>query len=115
MSRDVGVAVQENIDVIWRSIRRGVLQSELQTAPNKINDKRPREIAVAISAHKGDAGSDRLQLVENRFGANITKVPDLIGILSHFAHVFGQTIMRVRENKDAPAFLGFRMRSHLLF
>ena len=101
IARDVRVAVQENIDIIRRLIRRNVLQSEFQPASRKIDDKRPLEIAVAISAHNDDARSDRPQFVKNRFRANIAKMPDLVGILGHLAHALRETIVRVRENKDA--------------
>ena len=93
--------MQENIDIIRRLIRRNVLQSEFQAASRKIDDKRPLEIAVAISAHKRDARSDRPQFVKNRFRANIAKMPDFIGIFGHFLHAFRKTIVRVGENKDA--------------
>ena len=102
------MAVQENIDIIRRSIGRNVLQSEFQPASHKIDDKRPLEIAVAISAHDDHARSDRPQFVENRFRANIAKMPDLIGILGHLHYAIRQTIVRVGENKNAPGFFGFR-------
>src|SRR5262249_34656076 len=63
--------------------------------------KRPLKIAVTVSTHKGDARPDRPQLVKNRFGANIAKMPDFIGIFGHFLHGFRHTIMRVGENKNA--------------
>ena len=101
IARDMRVAVQENIDIIRRLIRRNVLQSEFQPASSKIDDKRPLEIAVAISAHNRNPRSDRPQFVKNRFRANIAKMPDFISILGHFLHAIRQTIVRIRENKDA--------------
>ena len=89
------VGVQENIDIIRRMIRRIVLQSEFQTASHKIDDKRPLEIAVAISTHKSDGRSDRAQLVKNRLRANVAKMPYFIGILRHFLHGFRHTIVSV--------------------
>ena len=107
--------MQENIDVVRLSIRRNVLQSEFQAASRKIDDKRPLEIAIAISAHKRDARSDRPQFVENRFRANVAKMPDFVGILGHFAHAIRETIVRVGENKDAPGFFGSCAFSHVVF
>ena len=51
VARDVRVPVQENIDIIRRSIRRNVLQAEFQPTSRKVENQRPLEIAVAISAH----------------------------------------------------------------
>src|SRR5439155_4133879 len=102
IARDVCVTMQKNVDIIPLSLRRNVLQSEFQAASRKIDDKRPLEIAIAISAHKGDARSDRPQFVENRFRANVAKMPNFVGILGHFAHAIREPIVRVGENKDAP-------------
>ena len=92
--------MQENIDIIRRMIRRNVLQSEFQTASHKVNDQRPLEIAVAISAHNDHSGSDRPQFVEDRFRANVAKMPDLISLFGHLPHTLRQTIVRVRENEN---------------
>ena len=94
------VGVQDDIDIIRRMIGRNVLQSEFQTAAHKINDKGPLEIAVAISPHKRDARSDRPQLVNNRFHAHVTKMPDFIGIFRHLLYAIRQTIVRVGDNED---------------
>jgi hypothetical protein len=105
--------VQENIDILRRSIRRNVLQAEFQPVSHKIDDKRPLEIAVAVSAHNDHGRSDRSQFVENRFRANIAKMPDLISVFGHLPHALRQTIVRVRENKHTPSFFGFWVRSHV--
>ena len=112
VARDVRVPVQENIDVIRRMIRRNVLQAEFQPTSLKVENQRPLEIAVAISAHNRHARSDRPQFVENRFRANIAKMPDLISVFGHLLHALRQTIVRVRENKHALLF-GFSVRSHV--
>jgi hypothetical protein len=112
VARDVRVPVQENIDVIRRMIRRNVLQAEFQPTSLKVENQRPLGIAVAISAHNRDARSNRKQFVENRFRANIAKMPDLISVLRHLRHALRQTIVRVGENKHALLF-GFSVRSHV--
>ena len=89
------------------------MQSEFQPASRKLHDKRPLEIAVAVSAHNNHGRSDRPQLVENRFRANIAKMPDLISVFGHLRHALRQTIVRVRENKHTPSFFGFWVRSHV--
>jgi hypothetical protein len=107
VARDVRVPVQENIDIIRRSIRRNVLQAEFQPTSRKVENQRPLEIAVAISAHNHNRRSDRPQFVENRFYANIAKMPNFISVFGHLPHALRQTIVRVRENKDAPGVFGF--------
>jgi hypothetical protein len=59
--------------------------------------------------------ASRLPLQLDYFGANIAKMPDLIGIFGHLHHALRQTIVSVCKNKDAPGFVGFCVRSHLLF
>ena len=59
VSRDVRVPVQENIDIIRRSIRWNMLQAEFQPTARKVENQRPLEIAVAISAHNDHSRSDR--------------------------------------------------------
>src|SRR5947208_12372825 len=110
IARNVRMGVQENIYIIRRMIGWNVLQSEFQTASQKINDKRPLKIGIAISAHDDHARSNRPQLIKNRFRANVAKMPDLNSIFGYLPHVRRQTIVRVSENEDAP---NFRMRSHV--
>jgi hypothetical protein len=78
-----------------------VLQPEFQSTSHKVDNQRPFEIAVAISADYDHALSNRPQFVKNRFRANIAKMPNFVGIPGHFAHTFRQTIVRVGKNKDA--------------
>jgi hypothetical protein len=105
--------VQEDIDVIGGTIGRNVLQANFQSAAHKIDNQRPLEVAIAISAHNGDAWSDRLQFVKNRCGTNIAKMPDLIGVRGHPLHALRQAIVRVRQNKHALSLFGFSFRSHV--
>ena len=110
VARDVGVAMQENIHIIRRMIRRNVLQSKFQPAADKIDDQRPFKIAVAISPHERDAWPDGPQLVKNRVRANVPKMPGFIGVFSHFLHAFRQTIVRVGKNENAQSV--FRLFQH---
>src|SRR4029453_1107253 len=100
--------VQENIDLVRRLIGRNVLKTESQSTAHKIDDQWPFEIAVAISAHVGDSGSNRAKLIENAFRTKISEMPDLIGVTCDFLHVLRQTIMRVRENENAQRLFGPR-------
>ena len=103
--------VQENIDILRRSIWRNVLQAEFQPTARKVENQWPLEIAVAVSAHNDHGRSNRPQLVENRFGANIAKMPDFMSVCGHLPHVLRQTIVRVGENKDTQGL--FRLFLHV--
>jgi hypothetical protein len=92
--------MQENIDIVRRPARRDVLQTEFQSSAHKIDNCRPFEIGVTISADDGDAWSDSAKLVEDRFCANIAKMPDFIGVTGDFLDVFRQTIVRVGQNEN---------------
>jgi len=92
-----------------------MLQPEFQTDAHQIDYQRPFKIAVTISAHDRDAGSDGAQLIENRFGANIAQMPNLVSIFCHLFHVLGQTIVRVRQHEDAQRFFRFLVRGHVRF
>src|SRR4029077_519029 len=93
-------------------IRRNVLQAEFQPTSLKVENQRPFETAVAVSAYNDHVRSDRTQLIKNRFRANVAKMPDLIGVFGHLLHALRQTVVRVRENKQALLF-GFSVRSHV--
>ena len=107
VAADMRMTVQKNIDIIRQFIRRDVLQSELQPISHKIDDQRPLEIPVAISAHNRDARSNRPQVVKNRFRANIAKMPDFIGIFGHFLYAVRQTIVRVSQHENAQGLFRF--------
>jgi len=64
--------VQENIYIVRRLTGRNVLKTEFQSTADKIDDQRPFEIAVAISAYVSDPGSNRAKLVENGLCANVS-------------------------------------------
>ena len=68
---------------------------EFQSTADKIGNQWPFKIAVAISADENDARADRAQLVEDRFRANIPKMPDFVCISGYFLHFLRQTIVRV--------------------
>jgi hypothetical protein len=115
VSRDVRVPMQENIDIVGCLLRREMLQTEFQSAAHKIDNQWPFEITVAVSAHDRDLRSNRSQLVEYAFRANISKVPDFICSLADFLHFLRQTIVRVRQDEDANCFSRFFLLYHCAF
>src|SRR6266480_8136824 len=85
-------------------IRRHVLQAKLQSASHKIDNRWPFIIAVAIPSHDRDSRSNRAELVENGFGADIAKMPDFISIFGDFLDSFRQAIVCIGENENAQRF-----------
>jgi hypothetical protein len=104
--------VQQNINIVWRLIGWNVLKTEFQSTADKIDDQWPFKIAVAISADENDARADRAQLVEDRFRANIPKMPDFVCISGYFLHFFRQTIVRVRQDENSQRLFRFLWLYH---
>ena len=65
-----------------------------------IDNERPLGIAVAISALDRDSRPNRAKLIQNAFRANISKVPNLIGISRQIDNILRQFVMRVGENEN---------------
>ena len=107
--------MQKNIDIIRWVIRRNVLQAKFQSASLKVENQRPFEIGVAISAHHNYRWSDCLQLIDNCFRANVAEMPDLVCVPGHLPHALRQLIVGVGENEHAPHFFGFGVRNHVAF
>jgi len=102
------VAVQEKIDIIRRLLRRNMLQTNLQSAPNKIDNQGPFEIAVAISTDHLHGPTGRAQFVDDPFRANIAEMPDFIGIACQNRQYRWKLIVRIGENEYAPRFFHLR-------
>jgi hypothetical protein len=104
----MGVPMQNNINVIWQVVGRYVLETEFQSASQKIDDQWPFILAVAIPSHHGDLRPNRAELVKNCLRANVAQMPDFISILGDFCNGLRQTIMGVGQNENAqgvPQFL----------
>ena len=80
IARHVRVTMQHNIHLVRRMRRRNMLQAELQTATPKIGNQRPLVRPVTVAAHDCNLWSDRAQLVENVFGADVPEVPALVRV-----------------------------------
>ena len=80
--------MQENIDIVRRPAWRNVLEAEFQISAHKIDNERPFEVGVAISADESYPRADRAKLVENSFRANVSEMPDFICIFRHFLQTF---------------------------
>jgi hypothetical protein len=82
-----------------------MLETEFQSTANEIDNQRPFEIGVAISAHESDSWTDCAKFVQNSFRAEISKMPDFIRISRHLADVFRQTVVRVSQNENPTAYV----------
>ena len=111
----MGMAVQKDIDVSRQSVRWNMLQTESQPAPRNIKNQRPVGVAVAISTNNNHARSDCLQFVKDHFRANISKVPDLVGVFGHLDDAFRQAIMRIGQNEHVLSFSGFCVHNRFGF
>ena len=92
--------MQQNIDIVGRLPRRDMLQAEFQSTAHKIDNQRPLEIGVTISAHESDSWTDCAKFVQNPFCADVSKMPDFICISRHLADIFRQTIVRISQNEN---------------
>jgi hypothetical protein len=100
ISRHVRVPVQHGIDISRRLRRRNMLETEFQSTANEIDNQRPFEVGVTISAHESDSWTDCAKFVQNPFCADISEVPDFICISRHLADIFRQTIVRISQNEN---------------
>lgn len=95
------MTMQNDIDIIGRDVRRNMFQPKSQPVVHKIDNQRPIEIAVAVSAHNRDRRTDCSQLIQNYFRAHISQMPDLIRLARKIDNLLRQFVMRVRQNKDS--------------
>ena len=93
--------MQEKSDIIRRLLRRNMLQTNLQSAPNKIDNQGPFEIAVAISTDHLHGPTGRAQFVEDPFRTNIAEMTNLIRVSRQDRDFLGQTIVCIGQNKNA--------------
>ena len=77
-----------------------MLKTEFQSTADKIDNQRPFEVTVAISANEGHSRTNCAKFVQNPFRTNVSEVPDFICIFCHLADVFRQTIMGISQNKN---------------
>ena len=93
------MTMQNNIDIIGRFVGRNVLKTKSLAAAHKIDNQRPVEVGVAISARDCDPRTDCAQFIQNPFRANITQMPDLIRVFCKIDNLLRQLVMRIGQNK----------------
>ncbi len=104
ISRHVGMTMQNHIDIFRRTPRRNVLQAKSYSVADKIDNQRPLEIAVAISAHHRDRPASCPQLIENSFRTDIAEVPDFIRLARQGRQYLWKLVVRIGENEYAQRF-----------
>ena len=81
-----------------------MLKAEFQSGAREIDSQRPFEIAVAISANDHDWRTDRAKLIQDALRANVSKVPNLVGVVREFLYFCWQPIVRISQNENAKLF-----------
>ena len=92
--------MQHDIDIFRRLRRRNMLETEFQSTANEIDNQRPFEVGVTISAHESYSWTDCAKFVQNSFRADVSKVPDFICIPRQLADIFRQTVVRISQNEN---------------
>lgn len=101
VSRDMRVAVEQNVDIVRSPIRRNMLQAKFQSASIQVDNERPVEVTITVSPDKGELRTNGAQFVHDALRANVAQMPDFIRVSSEFSYFFGQAIVRVRQNENA--------------
>lgn len=89
------MSMQENVDIVRDALWGRMLQAEFQAAPLEVENQWPIEITVAIAAHDFDRRPERAQRVEHVFCADVTQMPDFIGVDGELRHSRRQPIVRI--------------------
>ena len=92
--------MQNNIDIVRRALRRNVLQAKSYSAARKVDNQRPFEIAVAISAHNRHGPTGCAQFIEDPSRTYIAQMPDFIGIPCQSRQYLRKFIVCIGENKN---------------
>lgn len=101
ISRDMGVAMQNDIRVVRRIVGRDMNEAKPDPISPEINDQGPLDMAIAISAHHRHWRAVTLDLMKNTGIANVAQMPDFIRVRRECFKIRRQFIMRVGEDEDA--------------
>jgi hypothetical protein len=100
VSRNVRMTMQHNIDIVRRSFRWNVHEPKLPTFTHKIDNQRPILVPIAIAPHNRQRRTDRFQVQRDRRLANITQMPNLIGLARKIDNLLRQFVVGVRQDED---------------
>ncbi len=94
------MTMQNNINIVGRFVRRNMLEPKFLGSADKIDNQRPVEVTVAISANDRHRRADAAQFLQNSFRANITQMPDFIRLLGKDRQLFRKFVVGIGQNKD---------------
>lgn len=92
--------VQHNIDIGGRFLWRNMLQAKFQSASRQIDNQPPLRIRIAISPNECDFRTDRAQLIQDSFRADVAQMPDLIRLPRKIDNYLRQFVVRVGEDEN---------------
>ena len=95
------MTMQDNVDIKRGRIRRKVLQPKFQTLTGKIDNQRPIRVPIAVTAHNSERRTDRLEIISDRWLANVAQVPDLVCVARKIDNRLRQLVMCVCQNKHS--------------
>ena len=101
MARHVGVAVEENIDVLRRVFWRNVHEPETDAVALQVEHRWPLKIGITIAAHERDRRPDAFHPNEQTGRTNVAQMPDFIHIIRQGLEIVREMIMRVGQDEDS--------------
>jgi hypothetical protein len=100
VSRHMGVAVEDDVDIFRRVVRRDMNQSKPNSVPLQVDRERPIEITVAISAHDRYRRTNRLDRLKNARGADVAEMPDFVCISRQGFEICWQFVVRIGQDEN---------------
>jgi hypothetical protein len=95
--------MQNHVDIFPRNLsqfRRYMLKAKFSSVPVEIDNERPAGVTVTITAHNDQRRTDRPQLIQNPFRANISQMPDLVRFTGKIDDPRRQFIVSISEDED---------------
>ena len=95
------MTMQDNIDIVRRSLGRNMHQTKFQTVTRKIDNQRPVGVPIAVAAHHRERRTDIFQIERDRRFTNITQVPNLARACRHLENCAWQFVVRISNDQNA--------------
>ena len=102
----VGVTVTEEVDVCRNFSRQDMDQMKFFPLSIEGTSQGVVKIEVVVSENDFEMGGEAASLIENRFAADIAKVPDLVDPLQELGGTERPMIMSIGDDSDAVIFGG---------
>lgn len=92
------VSMENDVNILGRMVRRNMDEPKSHAVPFQIDEERPLEIAVAISANDGDGRPDRLDRAQDTRRAEVAEVPDFISARRQRFQRCRQMVVRIGDD-----------------